>query len=150
MRAVTLKISFQGPPYSAIFNLPLLFKRKIPFMLQFLLFSFLFAMGFCDSLQASPFSEWQHQNVKEYAKTLTESSLKTSAGSHKEATLSRIREAKAQQKWPVAIAELESLVGQTPQDMSLWLDLALTAFRGAVEGQPAAAVVAAAVGTRGG
>lgn len=104
-------------------------------MFRLSLFSFLFAIGFFGSLQASPFSEWQHQNVKEYVKTLRESSLKTNAGNRKEVILSRIQEAKVQQKWAVAIAELESLVGQNPQDMTLWLDLALTAFRSATEGQ---------------
>jgi uncharacterized protein YfaS (alpha-2-macroglobulin family) len=104
-------------------------------MLQFLLISLVFIIGVCQSSQASPFPEWQQQNAKDYAKSLTQGPLKTHKEHRKEKTLSRIQEAKAQQKWAVAIAEIESLVGQNPQDMTLWLDLALTAFRGAVEGQ---------------
>ncbi len=79
-------------------------------MFQFLRFTLALTIGFCQSLHASPFPEWQQQSTKDYAKLLAESALKTNKGVSKEGTLSRIREAKAQQKWAVAIAELETLV----------------------------------------
>ena len=99
-----------------------------------IVFAFLVAASI-GSTQASPFYEWHQQQAKDYAKSLRESASKTSKGSGKEATLARVKDAKAQKKWPVAIAELEMLTGQNPDDMILWLDLALTAYRGAIEGQ---------------
>jgi uncharacterized protein YfaS (alpha-2-macroglobulin family) len=86
------------------------------------------------SAKASPFHEWFQQNVKDYAKALVEAASKANKVQRKEEALIRIKDTKAQQKLPIAIAELELLVGQNSKDMDLWLDLALTAYRGGVEG----------------
>lgn len=84
---------------------------------------------------ASPFYEWLEQGVKDYAKSLMAGAEKTKKGQRKDESLARIKEAKAQKKWPVAVAELETLVGQNTQDLNLWLDLALTAYHAMTEAQ---------------
>ncbi|MBX9804138.1 MAG: alpha-2-macroglobulin family protein [Alphaproteobacteria bacterium] len=105
-----------------------------------LIFVFVFNILFSLPGEAAPYTEWEHQNAKEYVKILTEAAAKANKGQNqgkgKEDALKRINEAKSQEKWGIAIAELEALVGQNPEDLNLWLDLAFTGYRGAQEGKP--------------
>lgn len=101
---------------------------------SFIVYAFLIVASL-GSAHASPFYEWHQQTAKEYAQSLRDNASKTNKGNGKDAILSRIKDAKIQKKWAVAIAELETLIGQNSQAINLWLDLALTSYRGAIENQ---------------